>query len=152
MIGLHEVAIPYRLETTMDSSAEPGRTMPLELGEPITALESTAAVPTHIGRYRVRSLLGKGGFGQVYLVFDEQLERLVAVKVPHQRLVPGPEAAAFYLAEARAAARVDHPSIVPVHDVGSSPDCPCFIVSKYIEGRTLSLQMKVQWPSFAETA
>src|SRR5262249_50866046 len=131
MIGLHEVAIAHRLETTMDSSAEPGRTMPLELGEPITAIESTADVPSHIGRYRVRSLLGKGGFGQVYLVFDEQLERLVAVKVPYHQLVPGPEAAEFYLAEARAAAQLDHPNIVPVYDVASSRDYPCFIVSKF---------------------
>ena len=67
------------------------------------------------------SLLGEGGFGRVYLVFDEQLERKVAVKVPHRQLVPGPEAAESYLAEARAAARLDHPNIVPVYDVGSCP-------------------------------
>src|SRR6516165_2762288 len=136
----------------MDSSAEPGRTMPLELGETLTGVEWAAGIPSHIGRYRVRSLLGAGGFGRVYLVYDEQLERLVAVKVPHRQLVPGPEAAEFYLAEARAAARLDHPNIVPVYDVGSSPDCPCFIVSKFIEGRTLSQQLRAQSPSFAEAA
>ena len=119
---------------------------------PAAAVELTAGIPTHVGRYRVRSLLGEGGFGTVYLVFDEQLERDVAVKVPHRRLVPGPEAAASYLAEARAAARLDHPNIVPVYDVGSCPQFPCFIVSKLIEGQTLAQQTKEQWPSFAEAA
>jgi serine/threonine protein kinase/formylglycine-generating enzyme required for sulfatase activity len=136
----------------MDSSADPGRTMPLEPGEAIAAPDSTREDPSHIGRYRVQSLLGAGGFGRVYLAFDEQLERLAAIKVPHPQLVSSPEAAEFYLAEARAAARLDHPNIVPVYDVGSSPGCPCFIVSKFIEGRTLSQQMKVQWPSFLEAA
>src|SRR5262249_27282409 len=136
----------------MDSSAEPSRTAPLELGVPVPGAEAFAGVPAHIGRYRVQSLLGRGGFGRVYLVFDEQLERLGAGKVPHAQLVPGPEAAEFYLAEARAAAQLDHPNIVPVYDVGSSPDCPCFIVSKFIEGRTLSEQLRAQAPSFVEAA
>jgi serine/threonine protein kinase/formylglycine-generating enzyme required for sulfatase activity len=135
----------------MDSSAEPGRTVPVEAGETIAA-GGVAAVPSHVGRYRVRSLLGEGGFGRVFLVFDEQLERFAAVKVPHRQLVPGPEAAGFYLAEARAAASLDHPNIVPVYDVGSAPDCPCFIVSKFIEGRTLARHLEAGRPSFAESA
>ena len=72
--------------------------------------------------------------------------------MPHRQLVPGPEAAEFYLAEARAAARLDHPNIVPVYDVGSCPEFPCFIVSKLIEGHTLAQQTREQWPSFAEAA
>ncbi len=116
------------------------------------AAHRNGEIPAHVGRYRVQTLLGEGGFGRVYLVFDDQLERHVAVKVPHRQLVPGPEAAGFYLAEARAAARLDHPNIVTVYDVGSSPDFPCFIVSKFIEGQTLAEQIKAQWPSFAEAA
>jgi serine/threonine-protein kinase len=49
--------------------------------------ESAGAVPRQIGRYRVENVLGKGGFGLVYLAHDDQLERLVAIKVPHARLV-----------------------------------------------------------------
>jgi eukaryotic-like serine/threonine-protein kinase len=134
----------------MDSSRDFGQTKTVGADEPVSAFEWKTDLPSHVGRYCIRSVLGEGGFGRVYLAFDEQLERLVAVKVPHRKLVPGPEAAESYLAEARAAAQLDHPNIVPVYDVGSSADCPCFVVSKFIEGRTLAEQIKEQWPSFVE--
>ena len=98
--------------------------------------------PTTIGRYRVERVLGKGGFGCVYLAYDGQLSRRVAVKVPHPHLVSRPEDAQLYLAEARTVAGLDHPHIVPVYDVGSTAKCPFFIVSKYIEGRT----WRRDWP------
>src|SRR5262249_11117119 len=47
-------------------------------------------------------------------------------------------------------AALDHPNIIPVHDVGSTEDCPCFIVSKYIEGRTLAQRIKDDRPSVAD--
>ena len=56
----------------------------------------------------------------VYLALDDQLNRPVAIKVPHARLMPRPDEAAAYLAEARTVASLDHPNIVPVYDVGSS--------------------------------
>jgi serine/threonine protein kinase len=62
----------------------------------------------------------------------------VAVKVPHARLVSRPEDAGAYLAEARTVANLDHRNIVPVHDVGSTDEFPCFIVSKYIDGDSLA--------------
>ncbi|MBC8352067.1 MAG: protein kinase [Planctomycetes bacterium] len=86
--------------------------------------------------------MGKGGFGLVYLAHDEQLERLVAIKVPHAKLISKPEDAEAYLTKARTVANLDHPSIVPVHDVGSTEDCPCYVVSKYIEGTDLSAKLK----------
>lgn len=95
-----------------------------------------------IGRYRIEKVLGKGGFGLVYLAQDEQLDRLVAIKVPHAKLISKPEDAEAYLAEARTVANLDHPGIVPVHDVGSTEDCPCYVVSKYIEGTDLSAKLK----------
>ncbi|MFI5458686.1 MAG: protein kinase [Isosphaerales bacterium] len=73
-------------------------------------------VASEIGRYRVIRLLGHGGFGQVYLAHDNDLDRPVAIKVTSPERVAGPEAALEYLAEARALARLDHPHIVPVHD------------------------------------
>ena len=94
-----------------------------------------------IGRYRIERLLGEGGFGLVFLAFDEQLHRLVAVKVPHARLVSQPEDAELYLREARAVASLDHPNIVPVYDVGSTDQFPCYVVSKFIDGQTLSSKL-----------
>src|SRR6266567_8226310 len=76
--------------------------------------------PQRIGRYRIDRVLGKGGFGLVYLAYDEQLSRPVAIKVPHARLVAGTDDAAAYLTEAHTVAGLDHPNIVPVFDVGSS--------------------------------
>src|SRR5208337_5629147 len=70
-----------------------------------------AQMPPRIGRYRIERLLGEGGFGLVFLAFDEQLHRLVAVKVPHDRLVARPEDAELYVREAQAVASLDHPNI-----------------------------------------
>jgi serine/threonine protein kinase/formylglycine-generating enzyme required for sulfatase activity len=117
------------LNQTVD---EPGREPP--------AADSSA--PTHIGRYRIEKILGQGGFGLVYLAHDDQLQRLVAIKVPHPERVAQPEDAEVYLTEARTVAKLDHPQIVPVYDVGSTPDFPCFVVSKYIDGTDLATQLK----------
>jgi serine/threonine protein kinase/formylglycine-generating enzyme required for sulfatase activity len=107
------------------------------------------ALPSRIGRYRVIRPLGEGGFGVVYLARDEQLERDVAIKVPHRGLVSGPEDAEAYLAEARTVAGLDHPNLIPVHDVGSSEDFPCFVVSQYIEGSTLAEKLREGRPSLS---
>jgi eukaryotic-like serine/threonine-protein kinase len=120
--------------------------------QPAAVDEDAAATPQHIGRYRVEKLLGKGGFGLVYLAHDEQLQRPVAVKVPHRKLIAQPEDAKAYLSEARTVANLDHPHIVPVYDVGSTEDFPCFVVSKFIEGSTLAQRIKANRPSVAEAA
>src|SRR5260221_8739892 len=113
---------------------DPGR----ESGLPVSA----ASTPTHIGRYRIEKALGRGGFGLVYLAHDDQLQRLVAIKVPHAELVAESQEAEAYLTEARNVAKLDHPHIVPVFDVGSSDKYPCFIVSKYIDGTDLATRLK----------
>ncbi len=113
---------------------EPGR-------EPVPSV-SVEATPNQIGRYRVEKIIGQGGFGLVYLARDDQLQRLVAIKVPHRKLVDRPEAAEAYLTEARTVANLDHPNIVPVHDVGSTDEFPCYVVSKYIDGTDLATRLK----------
>src|SRR5450631_3937434 len=107
--------------------------------------------PQQIGRYRVEKILGKGGFGIVYLAHDGQLQRLVAIKVPHRHRVSTTADAEAYLTEARTVAGLDHPHIVPVFDVGSTEDCPCFIVSKYIDGTDLATRLKQSRVSIHET-
>src|SRR5262249_13510246 len=107
-------------------------------------------LPQRIGRYRIEGVLGQGGFGHVYLAHDEQLSRPVAIKVPHRKLLAQPEDAEAYLAEARTVANLDHPNIVPVYDVGSTEDCPCFMVSKYIDGTDLATRLKLSRLAFHE--
>src|SRR3984893_13554160 len=114
--------------------------------------ESAPALPRHIGRYRVEKILGQGGFGLVYLAHDEQLQRPVAVKVPHRHRVSTSEDAEAYLTEARTVASLDHPHIVPVYDVGSTEEFPCFVVSKFIEGTTLASKTGEHRPLFGEAA
>ncbi len=102
------------------------RTTPLEFG-----------LPDSLGRYRLESLLGSGGFGQVWKAFDPELNRAVAIKVPHpDRLAQGSDAQPF-LEEARRVAQLRHPGIVPVHDVGQQ-DGIIYIVSEFVEGGSLS--------------
>src|SRR6185369_8420889 len=110
------------------------------------------ALPRRVGRYRVERLLGEGSVGRVFLARVEQLQRWVALKVPHAHLVATSEDAGPYLAEARTAAALDHPHIVPVFDVGGKDDSPCFIVSKFIEGRTLAAKIRHDRPAPAEAA
>lgn len=109
---------------------------------PQPAAEPQNEFPAAIGRYRVEKLLGRGGFGLVYLAYDDQLQRQVAIKVPHTRLVTRGDQAEAYLAEARTVANLDHPQIVPVYDVGSTADFPCYVVSKYIDGTDLTSSIK----------
>jgi serine/threonine protein kinase/formylglycine-generating enzyme required for sulfatase activity len=128
---------------------DPYQTLPT--GPPVVH-EGAAATPQHIGRYRVERVLGEGGFGLVYLAHDDQLQRPVAVKVPHRRLVSRSEDAEAYLSEARTVAGLDHPNIVPVYDVGNNEEYPVFVVSKYIEGSTLAQRIKENRASVAEAA
>ena len=101
----------------MNDPARTGDYLPGGKQEP-TVDDVAEAIPQQIGRYRIEHVLGKGGFGLVYLAHDEQLRRLVAIKAPHRKLVDRPEAAEAYLSEARTVANLDHPNIVPVFDVG----------------------------------
>ncbi|MCC6510742.1 MAG: protein kinase [Pirellulaceae bacterium] len=96
------------------------------------------------GRYRILRPLGAGSFGNVYLAVDEQLQRSVAVKVPHRERFQRTEDSEQYLAEARMVANLDHPQMVPVYDVGRTQDGSIYVVSKYIEGATLAERMKAK--------
>ena len=102
------------------------------------------ARPDRIGRYRIEKVLGEGGFGLVYLAHDDELDRPVAIKVPHAKLISRPEDAQAYLQEARTVANLDHPNIVPVHDVGSTQEFAYYVVSRYVEGSDLSEKIQQQ--------
>ncbi len=96
-----------------------------------------AGVPRQVGRFQVRARLGAGAFGTVYRAYDPQLDREVALKVPQPGTLDEPRAADRFLREARAAARLHHPHIVPVYDAGSDGSHH-YIASGFIDGRTLA--------------
>lgn len=125
----------------MNDPAQTDRTLTLQ-GASTEAVSPPPKQPQQIGRYRIEQLLGQGGFGLVYLAHDDQLGRPVAIKVPHSRLIVQPQVAEAYLTEARTVANLDHPNIVPVYDVGSTEQFPCFIVSKFIDGTDLAARLK----------
>lgn len=88
---------------------------------------------TLIGRYRLDTLIAEGGFAQVWRGYDLELQRVVAVKVPKPSRLQSADA---FMAEARRVARLKHPGIVPVHDVGREEES-CFMVSEFVEGGSL---------------
>jgi tetratricopeptide (TPR) repeat protein len=91
---------------------------------------------SQIGRYEIQRRLGRGGMGTVYVAHDPVLGRLVAVKVFATDL-DLPDAAQRFTREARAAAALNHPNIVTVHDYGDVASQP-FIVMEYVQGETLA--------------
>jgi hypothetical protein len=107
---------------------------------------------TKIGRYTIVRQLGEGGFGQVFLAYDEDLGRSVAIKVPNPDRISRTESVEAFLAEARILASLDHPHTVPVYDVGRTENGQVFVVSKFIEGSDLRAILEKARPSFQESA
>lgn len=104
------------------------------------------------GRYRLEREVGEGSFGHVWQAFDEELERQVAVKIPRPERLAGNTATEEFLKEARTVARLNHSHIVPVYDVGRTDSGMLYIVSRFIDGCTLSQLMKRDPPDAEESA
>jgi serine/threonine protein kinase/formylglycine-generating enzyme required for sulfatase activity len=125
---------------------------PETVTDPFPGTPAEDRPPPQLGRYRIAALLGSGGFGVVYRGHDEELQRDVAIKVPHPHRVARKEDADVYLTEGRTLASLDHPGIVPVYDVGRTADGLCYLVSKFIEGQDLAGRLRAGRPAPAEAA
>jgi tetratricopeptide (TPR) repeat protein len=121
------------------------------LQEAGTASYRRADLPERIGKFQVLDLIGQGGFGAVYKARDPELQRTVAIKMPRAGYFGSPEEEERFLREARSAARLKHPGIVPVHEIGRERGLP-YIVSDYVEGLTLSDLLTGGRPAIRQTA
>ena len=118
----------------------------------MATLEATTRLPTgrrvrrsrrgrggtpRIGKYEIVKLLGRGGMGAVYQAFDPVLEREVALKVMLPQIAEHPEHKQRFEREARAVARMSHPNVVTVFDLGYHTDGSPYIVMELLRGRDL---------------
>lgn len=115
--------------------AQGGPWMPAGLEAPAPSTE-VSALPLP-SRYRDLGLLGRGGMGEVRRVHDEFLGRTVAMKLLRREVLSTPESVARFIEEAQATAQLQHPGIVPVHELGRLPDGRWYFTLKEISGRTL---------------
>jgi serine/threonine protein kinase len=121
-------------------------------GPPTEQGQSTLARGATIGRYVVLGLVGRGGMGEVYAAYDPELDRKVAVKL--LRVKPGAgvsqaEGRARTLREAQAIARLSHPNVVVVYDVGTFRD-KVFIAMEFVDGNTATYWVESQARSWNE--
>jgi eukaryotic-like serine/threonine-protein kinase len=90
-----------------------------------------------LGRFELLGELGAGTFGTVFKARDPELDRIVAIKVPRAGTLANAADIDRFLREARSVARLRHPGIVPIHEVGDADGVP-FLVSEFVEGVTLA--------------
>jgi hypothetical protein len=102
------------------------------------------------GRYQVEGLIAEGGYGRVFRGFDPELQRPVAIKIPKPRSGVTADRADMLLEEARKIAKLRHPGIVTVYDVGRE-DGSVFVVSDLIDGENLADRMARSKPSISAT-
>jgi len=138
---LSEAALAELLQEVQDvpGAAGDGTAVPASRPAPVPR----APIPRleSIGRYRVVDVLGQGAFGAVYLASDPDLQREVAVKVPHESQIRRAGGVDALMAEARAVSQLNHPAIVPVYDIGTTEDGRCYVVSRYIDGGDLNVRL-----------
>ena len=97
------------------------------------------------GKYSIDRELGRGGMGIVYLAHELHLDRLVAIKVLPPERASDPALRERFLREARLAAKLSHPNIIPIHSVAESGDFVYFVMT-FVDGETLSDRVRSRGP------
>lgn len=128
---------------TLDAAATPTLVTFLEIPDD--------ALPANFGRFELRRVVGRGGFGTVYRAYDKQLDREVAVKIPRRGALETSDQVNRFLREARSGGKLSHPNICPIHDVGEFQGNH-FIVMGFIEGTPLSQLVSPVKPIEPKTA
>ncbi len=121
----------------MAGESAPGETEPLMTQDLPAGFE--------IGAYRIESLLGRGGMAVVYKALDSRLDRHVALKVLTRERAASPEFRKRFLREARFAASLDHPNIVPIYEAGAEQGL-LYIAMRYVRGGNLATLLRRSGP------
>ena len=96
----------------------------------------TISAGTRLGRYEIRSQLGAGGMGEVYLALDTELDRTVAIKILPEALATDQQRLQRFIQEAKAASALNHPHILTIYEIGTT-GASRFIATEFIDGDTL---------------
>ena len=140
-------SLPPEARFCLSCGARVERTVPGSAADPLFE-----ALTKAIGfQYRIERLLGRGGMGAVYLAHELALDRDVAIKVLPPEHAATPEARERFRREARTAARLSHPNIVPLHTFGEVSGLVYFVMG-YIAGESLAAMLKRQGPLESEDA
>jgi tetratricopeptide (TPR) repeat protein/tRNA A-37 threonylcarbamoyl transferase component Bud32 len=148
--NLHRAACKHRPGDSRDAVSDTPIALPtgadtLSCPPPPTGRPADAAppgqLPERIGRYHIRELLGQGASGAVYRAYDPRFDREVALKVFRSARLAGADFTERFQREARIAAQLRHPYIVPVHDAGEHDGCP-YIDMRLVRGETLEARLK----------
>jgi serine/threonine protein kinase len=128
-------------------AAQAGATVSADAGQTVDLPGHDAPAPrvTSFGDYEVIAELGRGGMGVVYQARHTRFQRLVALKLILAGRHARPEQEARFLSEARAVARLQHPNIVQVHDIGEHDGLPYFSL-EFVEGGSLAERLKGPLP------
>ena len=122
-------------------TAEPAQAGSQALSQSDSQSDSRGRHPSRIGRYVIIRHLGQGSMGVVYAAYDPELDRKVAVKLLHESALTSSSRRARIIGEAQAMARVSHPNVVHVYEVGEATG-QVFVAMEFIEGTTLSTWQK----------
>ena len=95
---------------------------------------------TRLGRYEIRTQIGAGGMGEVYLAQDSQLDRTIALKILHSDIASDTQRMRRFIQEAKAASSLNHPNILTIYEIGKA-DSIDFIATEFIDGETLRARM-----------
>jgi WD40 repeat protein len=122
-----------------------------QLEETPASADRLHGCPRKLGRFELLAKVGVGAFGTVYKARDPELDRIVAIKVPRLGGLAGAADLDRFLREARSVARLRHPGIVPVHEVGQQDGLP-YLVSDFVQGITLGEHLSSHRPAAREAA
>ena len=135
--GLDKVIREYFDSGVMDAAAHPTDAAPRAGTAPTN--EPTFVLPRCVGRYPVTALIGRGGLGIVLRCSDPELGREIAIKLIRPKHRGNDNVITSFIEEARVTSQLQHPGIVPIHEVGRTADGLPYFTMKIVEGETLAV-------------